>query len=394
MGEFYRVLFTALVVVVIAPQHQCNPLFFFPRPILSTTSSGGTTTASSPSPAVQESNVTVALGNRINTVTGLDDYGTNVNGLTVNVVRRRRRRDIWSISSVLDSNSPNGSYIAINNQIFPLPDNLSNVSLNVASLPNSQQILNFSQSLPTSFMPAIPENYSNAFQSLVTGFETLPLDFMDNIVRLLSNGYQNSFGQLFLERSFERLNQTLARGHEVVQDRLNAIASQTGQGFEQIIARFNGSSSAVQRCVGNSLNPTNVARSVVSKGFNCVDRKWQELNELAGNIGEDVVAADKGASEFLANLTTCSGANYNNSDLSTSQRNTLRRQCYVRTIVSFPQSLLFLPISLAIDGTKLYASISGLEAELGACGAEVALEIGMTAAQIGTKIVLCQIFPS
>ncbi|XP_049280583.1 uncharacterized protein LOC125762479 [Anopheles funestus] len=383
MGELYRVLFTVFTLVVISPQNGCDPLFYYiPRPALSSSASGSTSSASSP---VQNSNVSIALGNRINTDTALDDYGTNVDGLTVNVVRRRRRRDIWSIPSILGSSIQNGSYIAIDNQIFPLPDNLSNVSLNIGSLPYSQQILNMSQS---SFIPTIPENYTNAFQSLVTRFQTLPLNVMDNIVRLLSTGYQNTFGRLFLERSFERLNQTLEYGRTEVRNGLNNLVNQTGQGFEQIIARFNDSSSAVQRCIGNNLNPTNVARSVVDKGYNCVNRKWQELNELAGNIGEDIVAADKGATEFLANLTTCNGANFNGTD----NMSTLRRQCYVRTIVSFPQPLLFLPVSLAIDSTKLYASVSGLEADIGACAAEVALEIGMTTAQIGTKFVLCQIF--
>ncbi|XP_052891316.1 uncharacterized protein LOC128299396 [Anopheles moucheti] len=390
MGEFTGVLFAIFVLAGISPQQECSPLFFYPRPAQRTSSSGS---ASSPvSTPDQLSNVSIALGNSINTSTGLDDYGTRVDGITVNVVRRRRR-DIWSIPSILGPNSPNGSYIAINNQIIPLPDNLSNVSLNIGPLPNPQQILNISQPSSASFLPTIPENYTNAFQSLVTGFETLPLDFMDNIVRMLSAGYQNSFGQLFLEQSFERLNQTLEYGGTVVRNGLHSLVNQTGQGFEQIIASFNGSSSAVQRCIGNNLNPTSVARSVVDKGYNCVNRKWQELKELAGNIGEDIVATDKGASEFLANLTTCNGANFNaTNNLSTSQQNTLRRQCYVRTIVSFPQPLLFLPVSLAIDGTKLYASVSGLEADLAACTAEVALEIGMTTAQISTKIVLCQIF--
>ncbi|XP_053666269.1 uncharacterized protein LOC128715398 [Anopheles marshallii] len=389
MGELTRVLlFTIFVLVVISPQQECSPLFFYTRPSQPTLSGGSVSSASVPE---QRSNVTIALGNRINTDTALDDYGTRVDGVTVNVARRRR--DIWSIPSILGPNTPNGSYIAINNQVIPLPDNLSNVSLNIGSLPNPQPIFNTTQPSSVPFLPTIPENYTNAFQSLVTGFETLPLDFMDNIVRTLSSGYRNSFGQLFLEQSFERLNRTLEYGGAVVRNGLNSLVNQTGQGFEELIANFNGSSTAVQRCIGNNLNPTNVVRSVVDKGYNCVNRKWQDLKALAGNIGEDIVAADKGASEFLANLTACNGANFNSTNnLSTSQQNTLRRQCYVRTIVSFPQPLLFLPVSLAIDGTKLYASISGLEADIGACAAEVALEIGMTTAQISTKIVLCQIF--
>lgn len=336
--------------------------------------------------------MTVALGNSINTVTGLNDYGTNVDGVTVNIVRRRRRRDIWNLSSLLGPNAPNGSYIAINNQVFPLPDNLSNVSLNVSSIPDPQPFLN------SSFIPSIPQNYSNAFQTLVTGFETLPLDTLDNIVQLLSNGYQHTFGRLFLEQGFARLNQTLANGSAIVQHGLDNLAEQVGQGFEKIIARFNESTSSVQRCVGDNLNPTNVARSILNKGYTCVNRKWQELVELTGNIGQDIVAADNGASQFLANLTACSGTNVSKSisgaQLTTSLRNALRRRCYVRSIVSFPQPLLFLPVSLAIDGARLYASINGLEADIAACAGEQAVAIAIEVAQIGTTIVLCQVVPA
>uniref|UniRef100_A0A182KCZ2 Uncharacterized protein n=1 Tax=Anopheles christyi TaxID=43041 RepID=A0A182KCZ2_9DIPT len=400
MCMIFKSLCTLFAVVVISPQHNCNPLFFgYGRPIASLPEPSSRSTSTASNSAVQRSNVTVALGNRINTDTALDDYGTRVDGVTINVDRRRKRRDLWGLSSILGPDAPNGSYIAINNQVFPLPESLSNVSLNVATLPNSEQLVNISQITPGSFMPAIPQNYTSAFQSLVTQFQTLPLDAMDRIVQLLATGYQHTLGQLFLEQSFERINRTLDYGRTVIRNGLNNLADQTGQGFEQIIETFNSSTGAVRQCVGDSLDPTHVARSVVDKGYGCINRKWQELIELTGNIAEDIVAADKGAAEFLTNLTTCNGAtvataNFGSSSISERNAAIRRRQCYVRVIASFPQPLLFLPVSLAIDGTKLYASVSGLEADVGACAAEVALAIGMTTAQIGTKILLCQVFPS
>uniref|UniRef100_A0A182PF14 Uncharacterized protein n=1 Tax=Anopheles epiroticus TaxID=199890 RepID=A0A182PF14_9DIPT len=386
MCNLIRLVVTIFVGVVFTPQHKCEPFFFaYPRPAQLRPSNPSA--ASATNPTAQQSNVTIALGNRVNTDTALDDYGTRVDGVTINVDRRRKRRDVWGLSSILGPNAPNGSYIAIDNQVFPLPENLSNVSLNITSLSNST---------PASFIPAIPENYTSALQTLMTRFQTLPLDAMDSTVRVLDTAYQNTFGRLFLERSFERLNHTLDYGRTVVRNGLDNLATQAGQGFEQIIARFNRSTGTVRRCVGDNLNPTHVARSVVDKGYSCINRKWQELVDLAGNIGEDVVAADKGASEFLANLTTCSGGASGNfsASIPPPERNASRRQCYVRVIGSFPQPLLFLPVSLAIDGAKLYASVSALEADVGACAAEVALAIGMMTAQIGTKIVLCQVFPS
>uniref|UniRef100_A0A1Y9H9L8 Uncharacterized protein n=1 Tax=Anopheles farauti TaxID=69004 RepID=A0A1Y9H9L8_9DIPT len=396
MYTLSRTTLALSIIVAISPQLECSPWFFFiPRPVQSSRNTS-TTSAGTSSGTSQQSNVTVALGNRVNTETGLDDYGTSVDGVTLNIARRRRRRDIWDLSSLLGPNAPNGSYIAINNQVFPLPENLSNVSLNVVSIPEPPQLLNLSQ---PSFVPTIPQNYTNAFQTLVTEFETLPLDAMDGIVQLLSTGYRNSFGQLFLEQGFARLHQALANGTRTVETGLNNLADQAGRGFEQLITRFNGSTSSVQRCVGDNLNPTNVSRSVLNTAYSCVNRKWQELVRLAKNIGQDIVAADNGASQFLTNLTACSAANVRASstsgtELTTAQLNSLRRQCYGRAIGSFPQRLLFLPVSLAIDGTRLYASISGLEADIAACAGELAVAIGMESAQIGTKILLCQVFPA
>ncbi|XP_053669779.1 uncharacterized protein LOC128720150 [Anopheles nili] len=393
MNKFTRNGFPSIVITLfIAAQTNCNPLFFYP-PSYRASSNTGVPTSAAGSTAVNRSNVTVAVGNRINTVAALDDYGTRIDGLTLNVDRRRRRRrDIWNVPSLLgSSNIPNGSFIAIDNHVFPLPNNLSNVSLNIGSIADPQQVFNLSQA---SFAPVIPTNYTNAFQQLMTGFETAPLNALDNIVRLLTVGYQNTLGQLFLEQGLQRINQTLNFGNTVVRNRLDTIANQTDRGFEQIIAQFNSSTHAVQQCVGDALNPSSAARTILNTAYTCVNRKWQELVESAMKIAQDIVAADTGSSQFLTNLTACNVSNLQTAGLTTSQITSLRRQCYRRAIGSFPQSLLLLPITLAIDGTKLYSSTSGLQVDLAACSAEVAVAVGTNVAQIGAKILLCQLFPT
>uniref|UniRef100_A0AAG5CTG4 Uncharacterized protein n=1 Tax=Anopheles atroparvus TaxID=41427 RepID=A0AAG5CTG4_ANOAO len=384
-----------ILLLAIAPQqHKCNPFYWFPQRVPATSyNQAGTTTSSIASAAQQQSNVSVSLGNRINTNTTLDDYGTRVDGVTVNVVRRRRRRrDVYDIPAIpsIPSSQLNGSYVAIGNQVFQLPDQLTNLSLNIASsslAASSPQELNLS----TVFVPTIPDNYTNAFQALVTQFESLSLDTMDNIVQFLADGYSNSFGQLFVENGFARLNQSLEYGRSVAQAALDNVAHQGAEGFEQLIRNFNASTSRVQRCVGNNLNPTNVSRAVVGRANACVSTKWQELSRLVGNIAEDIVAADHGAVQFLANLTACNGANF---DTLYASSNAQRRQCYVQAVQSFPQSLLFLPVSLTIDTAQLYASIQSLQMDVAICGSQMALEIGLVTAQIGSKIVLCQVFPS
>uniref|UniRef100_A0A2M3ZY70 Putative 41 kDa family salivary secreted protein n=1 Tax=Anopheles triannulatus TaxID=58253 RepID=A0A2M3ZY70_9DIPT len=373
-----------------------------------------TTTVNQPSAATgatttptEQSNVTLALGNRVNTDTGLTDYGTNVDGLGINVNRRRRRRrrrDIWNIESNpvlagLAANNPvNGSYIAIGNQVFTLPNNLSNVSLNIAA-GSSSSSSGTGQTVPPSisnFLPTIPANYTQAFETLVTQFQTQPLDAMDTVVQTLSNAYTNTIHGLFTEAGLKGLNETLEHGRSVIETGIESIVDQGAQGFEQVIGRFNNSSARVQQCVGPDLTPTGIGRRVVGKGMDCVNRKWRQLSDIGGRIAGDILAADRGALDFLKNLTTCNGANFNAAAASNGggagTRNALRRQCYVRAIGNFPQSLLFLPVSLTIESGKLYAALSSLQSDVALCGGEMGLEIGLVTAQVSSKIAFCQVF--
>uniref|UniRef100_A0A2M3ZY32 Putative 41 kDa family salivary secreted protein n=1 Tax=Anopheles triannulatus TaxID=58253 RepID=A0A2M3ZY32_9DIPT len=346
----------------------------------------------------QQSNVTLALGNRVNTDTALTDYGTRVNGLGINV--NRRRRDIWNIESNpvlagLAANNPvNGSYIAIGNQVFTLPNNLSNVSLNIAAGSGTTD-----QTVPppnfSNFLPIIPDNYTQAFETLVTQFQTQPLDAMDSVVQTLSNAYSNTFHGLFTEAGLKGLNETLEHGRSVIESGIESIIDQGAQGFEQVIASFNGSSARVQQCVGPDLTPNSIGRRVVGKGTDCVNRKWRQLSDIGGRIAGDILAGDQGASDFLRNLTTCRGANFNAENASrggATTRNALRRQCYARTIGNFPQPLLFLPVSLTIESGKLYAALSSLQSDVALCAGEMGLEIGLVTAQVSSKIAFCQVF--
>uniref|UniRef100_A0A2M4AD38 Putative gsg10 salivary mucin n=2 Tax=Nyssorhynchus TaxID=44543 RepID=A0A2M4AD38_9DIPT len=106
----------------------------------STTSSTSGTTGSSSSAAngaSNSSNVSVAIGNRVNTSTGLDDYGTNISNVQINVNRQRRS----VANTILDLNdlggaggagadTDGGSYISIGEHTVRLPANISNLTLN------------------------------------------------------------------------------------------------------------------------------------------------------------------------------------------------------------------------------------------------------------------------
>uniref|UniRef100_A0A2M3YW89 Putative 41 kDa family salivary secreted protein n=1 Tax=Anopheles nuneztovari TaxID=30067 RepID=A0A2M3YW89_9DIPT len=392
-----------LLIAVIGTTPLLVDAFFFPPPGIQRQPTAivnqPSATAATTTPT-QQSNVTLALGNRVNTDTALTDYGTRVNGLGINV-NRRRRRDIWNIESNpvlagLATNNPvNGSYIAIGNQVFTLPNNLSNVSLNIAA-GSSSSSNSGGQTVPPSisnFLPTIPANYTQAFETLVTQFQTQPLDAMDSLVQTLSNSYANTFHGLFTEAGLKGLNETLEHARSVIETGIESLVDQGAQGFGQVIARFNVSSERVQQCVGPDLTPTTIGRRVVGKGTDCVNRKWHQLSDIGGRIARDILAADRGASDFLRNLTTCNGANFNVDHDATGRdtRSALRRQCYVRTIGNFPQSLLFLPVSLTIEGGKLYAALSSLQSDVALCAGEMGLEIGLVTVQVSSKIAFCQV---
>uniref|UniRef100_A0A2M3YW55 Putative gsg10 salivary mucin n=1 Tax=Anopheles nuneztovari TaxID=30067 RepID=A0A2M3YW55_9DIPT len=124
------------------------PIFWFlpwsfPNFPTSTSSTSGTTSSSSSSSAngaSNSSNVSVAIGNRVNTTTGLDDYGTNITNVQINVNRQRRS----VANTILDLNDLDGgggggggaeadtagSYISIGEHTVRLPANITNLTLN------------------------------------------------------------------------------------------------------------------------------------------------------------------------------------------------------------------------------------------------------------------------
>ncbi|KFB51871.1 gSG10 salivary mucin [Anopheles sinensis] len=119
------------------------PIFWFlpwkfPTSGTTTASSSSATTAaaSSANGASNSSNVSVAIGNRVNTSTGLDDYGTNISNVQINVNRMRRSIDARQTIQ-LDGLQPldydrmmNGSFITIGEHTIRLPANVSNVTVN------------------------------------------------------------------------------------------------------------------------------------------------------------------------------------------------------------------------------------------------------------------------
>uniref|UniRef100_A0A182NSQ2 Uncharacterized protein n=1 Tax=Anopheles dirus TaxID=7168 RepID=A0A182NSQ2_9DIPT len=139
-----KIIFAQLLSVAILVQPlQAAPIFWFlpwsfPTTTTTTTSSSGT--SSSTSGASNSSNVSVAIGNRVNTSTGLDDYGTNITNVQINVNRMRRAvtdadlaRLERSVRQTYDDRAAagaNGSVISVGEYTIRLPTNVSNLTVN------------------------------------------------------------------------------------------------------------------------------------------------------------------------------------------------------------------------------------------------------------------------
>uniref|UniRef100_A0A182Q9S4 Uncharacterized protein n=1 Tax=Anopheles farauti TaxID=69004 RepID=A0A182Q9S4_9DIPT len=140
-----KIIFVQLLAVAILVQPLlAAPIFWFlpwsfPSSTSTTTSSSSSGTSSATNGASNSSNVSVAIGNRVNTSTGLDDYGTNITNVQINVNRMRRAvtdADLAqlgrNIRQTYDdrTGAANGSVISVGKYMIRLPANISNLTVN------------------------------------------------------------------------------------------------------------------------------------------------------------------------------------------------------------------------------------------------------------------------
>ncbi|XP_053671646.1 uncharacterized protein LOC128721870 [Anopheles nili] len=140
MSQLKIVCFVLLSVAVLIEPLLAAPIFWFlPWSFTSTTTgSSSTATSASSNGASNSSNVSVAIGNRVNTSAGLDDYGTNITNVQINVNRMRRaitEVDLTGLSPglmvrALGDLPANGSFISVGEHTIHLPANVSNLTVN------------------------------------------------------------------------------------------------------------------------------------------------------------------------------------------------------------------------------------------------------------------------
>uniref|UniRef100_A0A2M3YX81 Putative gsg10 salivary mucin n=1 Tax=Anopheles braziliensis TaxID=58242 RepID=A0A2M3YX81_9DIPT len=132
-----------------APIFWFLPWSFPSFPSTTSSTSGTTSSSSTANGASNSSNVSVAIGNRVNTSTGLDDYGTNISNVQINLNRQSRS----VANTILDLNDlggggaaadTGGSYISIGEHTVRLPANVTNLTLNtylINGIPTDDSIL-------------------------------------------------------------------------------------------------------------------------------------------------------------------------------------------------------------------------------------------------------------
>uniref|UniRef100_A0A2M3ZZ05 Putative threonine/serine-rich mucin n=1 Tax=Anopheles triannulatus TaxID=58253 RepID=A0A2M3ZZ05_9DIPT len=141
-----QILVQLLSAALLTEPLLAAPIFWFlpwsfPNFPTTTSSTSGSTSSSSTSTngASNSSNVSVAIGNRVNTSTGLDDYGTNITNVQINVNRQRRSiagtfldlNDLGAGGGGSDGAADTGgSYISIGEHMVRLPANITNLTLN------------------------------------------------------------------------------------------------------------------------------------------------------------------------------------------------------------------------------------------------------------------------
>uniref|UniRef100_A0A182F7U3 Uncharacterized protein n=2 Tax=Anopheles albimanus TaxID=7167 RepID=A0A182F7U3_ANOAL len=134
---FVHLLSAALLTqpLLAAPIFWFLPWSFPNFPTTTSSTSGTTSSSSTANGASNSSNVSVAIGNRVNTTTGLDDYGTNITNVQINVNRQRRSvgNTILDLNDLGDDGAgadTDGSYITIDEHTIRLPANITNLTLN------------------------------------------------------------------------------------------------------------------------------------------------------------------------------------------------------------------------------------------------------------------------
>lgn len=364
--------------------------------------------------------INVSIGNRINTNAELDDRGTSIHNFGINLSHwngnftfakngseiqvTRGDNGITNIRIIFNSNSTaqptatnpfasnstqpsnrrrkratgfpslptipiptlNGSHAFLDGSFFPLPSAISNLS---STANNTCSLLQ-----PWQFLQSFLDR-------------RLPMTALDTVVSFLS-GLHNSTGKRLVDTGINSLGETTDFVSGIVNWALDLARDQTSAGIQNVVQTFKGLTQTGQSCVGQV--PDDAARQVVSKATGCVRERWNEAEQIVNQFLSVVSDTEEAYGGWLRALEGCNASNFQG--MSETAQNAAQRECYVKAIINSLGKMIDIPVRWGNLAVFTSNAVTGFQTQVGLCVAGVGAEIASVSADIGVRIVLCQVF--
>ncbi|XP_058824131.1 uncharacterized protein LOC131684898 [Topomyia yanbarensis] len=446
MGERLHHWICSLGILSLGIFAEATPILL-PWPIYLPSSSGasssnGASSTTSSTSARAPNNVTLSIGNRVNTEAGLDDYGTTIDGLTINLARwwgnsslnpngtevqivtnlndtltirfgfrsnttkntavdttnvtkatgERKKRSALQIPSIPDIPSFPASLTVPSIPSVPIPRlNSSFISINdiLIPLPDSLSNLSLTRQLDISDGSSDSSQQPWEFIRRIAERQLFPIESLDPLVELLSSQY-NSTAKPAFDTSLSVLSDLQQFASSVVNTGLDFVDSQASQHIGNAIRAFNGLTRAGQSCAGEF--PEDAGQRVARKATDCVRDRLNEVNDIVDQFRDVVSSTENVFGGWLRQLSACNASAFANGDRS--EQETAQRRCYVQaTAESVTKSLFDLPIRWANLAVRTNNAVNNFQPDVTLCVASVGTEIASISTDYSLRIGLCQIIP-
>ncbi|XP_055547155.1 uncharacterized protein LOC129731301 [Wyeomyia smithii] len=381
-------------------------------------------------------NVTISIGNRFNSRPGLEDHGTNISGLTINITRwraavlpgtnitgiliptvsndtitiqighvnspkeerlpnstqkqNRKKRAILSIPTVPEISIPtipaipsiplpliNGSHVSVNGNLLPLSDSISSLISNIigSDLGNLSPNLNLALELPWQFMQRIAQR------------RLLPIKTLDPLVQFLATQY-NALAQPTIDSSLNVVDEIKRYASTMVNSSLGTVDIVVHEGTKNVIRMYNSLTDGGKSCVGGI--PEDAGLRVSRKATNCVRDRWNELIGIIDQFRDLVANSSDTFGGWLKELKTCNASNFANE----SDQETAQRRCYVQATAEVSTKMLLdYPLRWSSLAVRVVNAINNFEPQLGLCVAGVGAEVASISTHYSVRVGLCQLIP-
>lgn len=171
----------------------------------------------------------------------------------------------------------------------------------------------------------------------------------------------------------------------IVNSALDLATEQASSGIQDVVRTFKDLTQARQTCVGQV--PDDAARQVVSKATGCVRERWNEVEGIVNQFLDVVSDTEEAYGGWLRALDGCNARNFEGTGLDAAQR-----ECYVQAIVNSVEKMIDIPMRWSNLTLRTSNAVTNFQPQVGLCVAGVGAEIASISANIGLRIVLCQVF--